>query len=59
MGGMGGGHATAAGANVKGEPNEALKRSMRIIREILDHKAKAENPNKTNVLDSSQTQVVR
>jgi len=59
MGGMGGGHATAAGANVKGEPNEALKRSLRIIREILDHNSKAEKPNKTNVLDSSQTQVAR
>ena len=59
MGGMGGGHATAAGANVKGEPNEALKRSLRIIREILDHNSKAEKPNKANVLDSSQTQVAR
>lgn len=59
MGGMGGGHATAAGANVKGEPNEALKRSVRIIREILDHKTKAETSNKTNVVDPSQTQIAR
>ena len=59
MGGMGGGHATAAGANVKGEPTDALKRSIRIIREILDHKAKSENQNKISAVDSPQPQVVR
>jgi len=57
MGGMGGGHATAAGANVKGEPGDALKRSVRILHEFLDRKAKSANP-KTNVVDSSQTQVI-
>lgn len=57
MGGMGGGHATAAGANVKGEPNEALKRSIRILREILDHKSNSLD--KISAVDSAQTQVVR
>ena len=57
MGGMGGGHATAAGANGKGEPGEALKRSVRILHAFLEHKARSENPNTSNV-DSSQTQVV-
>jgi nanoRNase/pAp phosphatase (c-di-AMP/oligoRNAs hydrolase) len=57
MGGMGGGHATAAGANVKGEPNDALKRSIQIIREILDQRPRSLD--KANITDSSQTQVVR
>ena len=57
MGGMGGGHATAAGANVKGEPNEALKRSIRILHAILDHKSNSLD--KTNSPGSAQTQVVR
>jgi len=40
MSGMGGGHATAAGANVKGEANEALKLSLKIINEFLHRKSK-------------------
>jgi nanoRNase/pAp phosphatase (c-di-AMP/oligoRNAs hydrolase) len=35
MGGMGGGHATAAGANVTGEVNQALKLASRLIRDFL------------------------
>lgn len=35
MGGMGGGHATAAGANVTGEPRDALRLSVSIVRECL------------------------
>ena len=59
MGGMGGGHATAAGANVRGEPTEALKRSIRIIREILDHKTKPDTPDRTDGgFGSPDTQVV-
>ena len=57
MGGMGGGHATAAGANVKGEPNDALKRSIRILHEILDHKASS--PGSVSTSDPAQAQVVR
>ena len=59
MGGMGGGHATAAGANVKGEPNEALKLSIRLIREFLDRGSGSKNNTRTEIttLNSSQTQV--
>jgi nanoRNase/pAp phosphatase (c-di-AMP/oligoRNAs hydrolase) len=35
MGGMGGGHATAAGANVSGEVTQALKLAARLIRNFL------------------------
>jgi nanoRNase/pAp phosphatase (c-di-AMP/oligoRNAs hydrolase) len=57
MGGMGGGHATAAGANVKGEPNEALKLSIRLIREFLDRRSKNNTRTEISTLNSSQTQV--
>jgi len=56
MGGMGGGHATAAGANAKGEPIEALKRSIRILREALNNRS---NSNKIIAVDSTQTEVGR
>jgi nanoRNase/pAp phosphatase (c-di-AMP/oligoRNAs hydrolase) len=42
MNGMGGGHATAAGANVKGEVNEALKLALTIVKEFL---SRSPNPN--------------
>ena len=42
MRGMGGGHATAAGANVKGEVNEALKLALTIVKEFL---SRPPNPN--------------
>jgi nanoRNase/pAp phosphatase (c-di-AMP/oligoRNAs hydrolase) len=42
MHGMGGGHATAAGANVKGEVNEALKLTLTIVKEFL---SRPPNPN--------------
>jgi len=35
MGGMGGGHATAAGANITGEPRDALRLSVSIVRDYL------------------------
>jgi nanoRNase/pAp phosphatase (c-di-AMP/oligoRNAs hydrolase) len=41
MGGMGGGHATAAGANVKGEVDQALKLALRLIRDYVGQPAKA------------------
>jgi nanoRNase/pAp phosphatase (c-di-AMP/oligoRNAs hydrolase) len=42
MGGMGGGHATAAGANVKGEVNEALRLALMLVRE---HVSRPPKPN--------------
>ena len=50
MRGMGGGHATAAGANVKGEVNEALKLALAIVKEFIAHPP---NPN-TNEGNYSQ-----
>jgi nanoRNase/pAp phosphatase (c-di-AMP/oligoRNAs hydrolase) len=41
MGGMGGGHATAAGANVTGEAREALKLSIMLVRELLQKSSKS------------------
>lgn len=58
MGGMGGGHATAAGANIKGEANEAVKLSVRVIREFLANKPKPNTATETNVAGPSQTQTV-
>jgi nanoRNase/pAp phosphatase (c-di-AMP/oligoRNAs hydrolase) len=46
MGGMGGGHATAAGANVLGEVNQALKLASRLLRDFLT------GPTKDNTLPS-------
>ena len=58
MGGMGGGHATAAGANVKGEAHEAVKLAVRVIREFLANKPRPNTATETNVVGSSQTQTV-
>ncbi len=55
MGGMGGGHPTAAGANVKGEVNEALKLALVIVRDFV---SSSPNPNTSapaNTQTSSQT----
>jgi phosphoesterase RecJ-like protein len=57
MGGMGGGHATAAGANVKGNVSDALKISISLVREFLSHP----KPNTTtlgNAQTSSPTSVI-
>jgi len=40
MGGMGGGHATAAGANVTGEAREALKLSIMLVRDFIQKSSK-------------------
>jgi len=40
MNGMGGGHATAAGANVTGNVNDALKISLGLTREFLSRPPK-------------------
>jgi nanoRNase/pAp phosphatase (c-di-AMP/oligoRNAs hydrolase) len=58
MGGMGGGHATAAGANVRGEVNEALKLSLKIVREFLSRPPKANTSETAYGQDSSQTRVI-
>lgn len=57
MNGMGGGHATAAGANVKGEVNEALKIAVGIVRELLSHSPKPNTVDTGNGEASSQTKV--
>ena len=41
LGGMGGGHATAAGVNAKGEVDHALKQALQILREFLAHPEKS------------------
>jgi phosphoesterase RecJ-like protein len=40
MGGMGGGHPTAAGANVRGNANDALKLALSLVREFLSRAPK-------------------
>lgn len=57
MGGMGGGHATAAGANVKGDVNEALKLAISLVREFLTKSSKSNTSSPSYALDSSRTQV--
>ena len=56
MGGMGGGHATAAGANVKGDVNDALKLSINLVRDFLTKSSRPNTP-PNYALDSSRTQV--
>jgi nanoRNase/pAp phosphatase (c-di-AMP/oligoRNAs hydrolase) len=51
MNGMGGGHATAAGANVKGNVNEALNLTLAIVREFFSRPPK---PN-TGTIGYAQT----
>jgi nanoRNase/pAp phosphatase (c-di-AMP/oligoRNAs hydrolase) len=46
MGGMGGGHATAAGANVKGDARDALKLSLKLVKEFFIRTRKSK-PNTT------------
>ena len=41
LGGMGGGHATAAGTNAKGEVGDALKQALKLLREFLTHPEKS------------------
>jgi nanoRNase/pAp phosphatase (c-di-AMP/oligoRNAs hydrolase) len=58
MDGMGGGHATAAGANVKGEVNQALNTALSIVRDFLSRPLK-HNTNETAYAQaSSQTGVI-
>jgi nanoRNase/pAp phosphatase (c-di-AMP/oligoRNAs hydrolase) len=57
MGGMGGGHSTAAGANVKGEVDQALKLVLRILRDYLAQPTKANTVPFGNAQAPSQTGV--
>jgi len=57
MGGMGGGHATAAGANVKGDVNEALKLAISLVREFLTKSSKSNTASPNIALDSSRSQM--
>ncbi len=57
MGGMGGGHATAAGANVKGNVNDALKLAVRTVREFVSRPSKQNTNERVNAQASSQMSV--
>jgi nanoRNase/pAp phosphatase (c-di-AMP/oligoRNAs hydrolase) len=58
MGGMGGGHATAAGANVKGQVDQALNLALRIVRDSLTQPTKANTVPPGNAQAPSQTGVI-
>jgi nanoRNase/pAp phosphatase (c-di-AMP/oligoRNAs hydrolase) len=58
MNGMGGGHATAAGANVKGNVNDALKISLALVREFVAHRPKPNTTTLDNAQNSPQTSVI-
>lgn len=58
MGGMGGGHATAAGANVSGEVNQAFKLALQLIRDFLKSPTKNNTMPSANAAAPSQTGVV-
>ena len=57
MGGMGGGHATAAGANVSGEVNQAFKLAVQLIRDFLKPPTK-DNTTPSGNAAPSQTGVI-
>lgn len=57
MRGMGGGHATAAGANVKGEVNEALKLALTIVKEFVSRSPNSNTNETTYSQASSHTSV--
>jgi phosphoesterase RecJ-like protein len=58
MNGMGGGHATAAGANVSGNANDALKLALTIVREFLSQAPKDNTKAGGYARVSSQTSVI-
>jgi nanoRNase/pAp phosphatase (c-di-AMP/oligoRNAs hydrolase) len=58
MGGMGGGHSTAAGASVKGNVNEALKLSFQVVRDFLTHSSKPNTSVEPTAPASSQSRVI-
>ncbi len=58
MSGMGGGHATAAGANVKGNVNEALNVALAIVREFFSRPPKPNTGTPGYAQTSPQTRVI-
>ncbi len=58
MGGMGGGHATAAGANVSGDVNQAFKLVLTILRDFLVVQTKAITPPSANAQAPPQNGVI-
>jgi nanoRNase/pAp phosphatase (c-di-AMP/oligoRNAs hydrolase) len=58
MGGMGGGHATAAGANASGEANQAFKLALQLIRDFLKPPTKNNTMPSANAAAPSQTGVI-
>jgi bifunctional oligoribonuclease and PAP phosphatase NrnA len=55
MGGMGGGHPTAAGANAKGEVNDALKLALARVKELVSNPPNPNTSASANTQTSSQT----
>jgi nanoRNase/pAp phosphatase (c-di-AMP/oligoRNAs hydrolase) len=58
MGGMGGGHSTAAGANAKGNAQDALRLVLMLIRELMSQAPKNNTQIKSYPEVSSQTGVI-
>jgi phosphoesterase RecJ-like protein len=58
MHGMGGGHATAAGANVKGNVHDALSISLTLVRGFLSHPPKSNSGMSGDAAISSQSRVI-
>ena len=58
MGGMGGGHATAAGANVSGEVKQAFKLALQLTRDFLNPPTKNNTMPSANPAAPSQTGVI-
>jgi nanoRNase/pAp phosphatase (c-di-AMP/oligoRNAs hydrolase) len=58
MRGMGGGHATAAGANVSGEVNQTLKLALQLMRDFLNPSTKNITLPSGNAAAPSQTGVI-
>jgi len=58
MGGMGGGHATAAGANVSGEVDQTFKLALHLIRDFLNPSTKNITMPQGNAAAPSQTGVI-
>lgn len=55
MGGMGGGHPTAAGVNAKGNPQDALRLALTLTRELISQTPKNNSQIKSNTQVSPQT----
>jgi nanoRNase/pAp phosphatase (c-di-AMP/oligoRNAs hydrolase) len=58
MGGMGGGHATAAGVSVSGEVNQAFKLALQLTRDFLNSPTKNITMPSGNAAAPSQTGVI-